>query len=146
VPRPTRTAVGCTVEGCKKPHEARGLCVAHYRRWQLYGDPQHVVGRKGGPKFTPAILERAGLTRRQLDYWCQRGLLRCPIVNKRRMWPHGEIRTALLLQKLSDAGLSLERAGEVARATISGEAQHSLAPGVLLIVTEAAEAKSLPKF
>ena len=29
----------CSLEGCDKRHEARGYCPAHYRRWQLYGDP-----------------------------------------------------------------------------------------------------------
>ena len=29
----------CCVEGCDTRHDARGYCPAHYRRWQLYGDP-----------------------------------------------------------------------------------------------------------
>lgn len=28
----------CSVEGCDKPHEARGWCAAHYRRWRIHGD------------------------------------------------------------------------------------------------------------
>src|SRR5690625_7491880 len=29
----------CEVEGCERPHEARGWCKAHYERWRKYGDP-----------------------------------------------------------------------------------------------------------
>lgn len=29
----------CSIEGCGKPTHARGLCAAHYRRWQRHGDP-----------------------------------------------------------------------------------------------------------
>jgi hypothetical protein len=41
----TRT---CTVDGCNRPHDARGYCNTHYRRWRLYGDPlepSHVATR-----------------------------------------------------------------------------------------------------
>jgi len=29
----------CSVEGCSKHAHARGICMAHYRRWMLYGHP-----------------------------------------------------------------------------------------------------------
>lgn len=29
----------CTVEGCERPHNARGWCGPHYTRWHKYGDP-----------------------------------------------------------------------------------------------------------
>lgn len=29
----------CIVEGCNKPHAARGWCQMHYTRWRKYGDP-----------------------------------------------------------------------------------------------------------
>jgi hypothetical protein len=29
----------CSIDGCEKPHEARGWCIKHYRRWQRHGDP-----------------------------------------------------------------------------------------------------------
>jgi hypothetical protein len=28
----------CTIEGCGKRHEARGLCAAHYKRWRTTSD------------------------------------------------------------------------------------------------------------
>lgn len=28
----------CTIPNCGKPRDARGLCPAHYRRWQRFGD------------------------------------------------------------------------------------------------------------
>jgi hypothetical protein len=30
----------CSVRGCGKPHEARGLCQMHYMRWKKYGDTE----------------------------------------------------------------------------------------------------------
>lgn len=30
----------CSIDGCGKPFQARGLCQAHYRKWSLYGDPR----------------------------------------------------------------------------------------------------------
>ena len=29
----------CSIEGCDKPFEARGYCIAHYRRWRRHGNP-----------------------------------------------------------------------------------------------------------
>ncbi len=29
----------CSVEGCDKPHSAKGYCGKHYRKWLRYGDP-----------------------------------------------------------------------------------------------------------
>jgi len=33
---------GCKIDGCDKPHNARGLCAMHYERWRRHGDPEHV--------------------------------------------------------------------------------------------------------
>lgn len=33
---PDRT---CSVDGCERRHDARGLCVTHYTRWKKHGDP-----------------------------------------------------------------------------------------------------------
>ncbi len=35
----------CSVEGCGRPHDARGLCNTHLARFQRHGDP-HVQRRK----------------------------------------------------------------------------------------------------
>lgn len=29
----------CSVQGCGKPTQARGLCFSHWKRWRRYGDP-----------------------------------------------------------------------------------------------------------
>jgi hypothetical protein len=34
-----RRARQCSIPGCNRPHEARGLCKACYSRWLRYGDP-----------------------------------------------------------------------------------------------------------
>jgi hypothetical protein len=32
----------CSIDGCDRPHEARGWCSTHYRRWKTHGDPLFV--------------------------------------------------------------------------------------------------------
>lgn len=39
----------CSVEGCERPVEAKGLCVMHYRRLRRTGDPLR-VRKPGAPK------------------------------------------------------------------------------------------------
>ena len=45
----------CTVDGCDKPHCARGFCEMHWRRWRTHGDPNIVLppGRKRGHVPSP---------------------------------------------------------------------------------------------
>jgi|GEM_PF-2694155 len=38
-----REVRGCAVPACDRPHQARGYCRAHYRRWQRHGDPRAEV-------------------------------------------------------------------------------------------------------
>lgn len=41
----------CSIEGCERPHNARGWCTTHYERWRRHGDPLKVipaVGRTDG--------------------------------------------------------------------------------------------------
>jgi hypothetical protein len=40
----------CSIEGCNRPHSARGLCKAHWKRWKKYGDP--LVTRRPGLGLT----------------------------------------------------------------------------------------------
>lgn len=42
--------MACTVDACQLPTRSRGLCNAHYRRWQRYGDPLHLPRSK--PRVT----------------------------------------------------------------------------------------------
>lgn len=38
----------CSVEGCGAPHDAKGYCHSHYKRWKLHGNPLIVkVGPRG---------------------------------------------------------------------------------------------------
>jgi hypothetical protein len=60
----------CSLEGCFKPHLAKGLCASHYRRWRSSGDPEG--GRK--VEIGDSLLDKAtrkflrGL--RKLDTGC----------------------------------------------------------------------------
>lgn len=42
----------CSVVVCERQSKARGLCGAHYTRWNRYGDPEHV------PPRTQRLLDR----------------------------------------------------------------------------------------
>lgn len=46
----------CTIDGCDKPHEARGWCQMHYGRWRTHGDPLITVRPVG--HITPAGYRR----------------------------------------------------------------------------------------
>ena len=39
----------CSIEGCGKPHEARGWCKRHYLRWKRHGNPNSGRTAKGAP-------------------------------------------------------------------------------------------------
>lgn len=38
-----RTKRRCTIDGCEKPHVARGWCNKHLHRWKKYGDPNYLL-------------------------------------------------------------------------------------------------------
>jgi hypothetical protein len=52
--KPTRAERGCVVDGCERPHVARGWCRFHYYRWWTNGDPltQGEHGRDALGRFT----------------------------------------------------------------------------------------------
>jgi hypothetical protein len=33
----------CSIDGCNKPHDARGWCDTHYARWKRFGNPLTVL-------------------------------------------------------------------------------------------------------
>lgn len=37
----------CSIDGCNKPHMARGLCMMHWKRLQRHGDPLCVLTKRG---------------------------------------------------------------------------------------------------
>lgn len=48
-----RTRGTCSVDGCDKPHLARGYCAKHYARWTKNGEP----GPAGRVPFAPKLTE-----------------------------------------------------------------------------------------
>ena len=50
--------VGCSVDGCCRPHDARGYCSMHRQRFMRYGDPlrENVTASDGAPA---AFIEKA---------------------------------------------------------------------------------------
>lgn len=40
----------CSIDGCERPHLARGWCKKHYYRWRRQGDPTTVLRVVDGPK------------------------------------------------------------------------------------------------
>lgn len=138
----------CTVADCRKPQRCRGLCRTHYDRWLKYDDPMHTPG-PGGPTSTPRALTRYGLSKKQRDYWIMRGWLKVPLDPRtgRRAWTATEIRVALVMARLTGAGLDLATAARVARSTVvRGRPQHRLAGGLVLTVTEPASDRDVDPF
>lgn len=87
---------------------------------------------------TFADLLDAGLSRRQIHTWSEAGHLRA---YERRMsgsghprtWPDRELAIAVLILRLTAAGLTLEAAAATAR---GDHALHMLAPGVWVMVVD----------
>lgn len=49
-----RTPRLCEIDGCTKPHTARGWCVTHYGYWQRTGDPlRAVLPRRASRALSP---------------------------------------------------------------------------------------------
>jgi DNA-binding transcriptional MerR regulator len=86
----------------------------------------------------PASAEQVtGMTYRQIDYACRKGLLK-PLhvggTGYSREWTHPELDVARLIGRLTapQVGLSLETAARIARA---GAGRHEIAPGIVIEVT-----------
>lgn len=126
----------CGVEACENLTLARGMCSKHYRRWQRWGDPT-VVGKAGGPRYTPEALEAAGITTRQRTHWAASGLLgiRPDPKTGRYDWNPAAIQMALLIHRLSKVGFPLEACGRIARtAVLKGKGTIAIAPGIKVVV------------
>lgn len=44
----------CTVEGCEREHQARGMCGLHYQRWRHHGDVSTTLAPRGSGHVTKA--------------------------------------------------------------------------------------------
>jgi DNA-binding transcriptional MerR regulator len=82
------------------------------------------------------FLAKAGISFRQLDYWTSRGYLHAdnasPGTGNHRYWSGDELRVAITMRRLVDAGLGPATAARVAR----GEAE--IGPGIRVTVEEVA--------
>lgn len=122
----------CTIDGCGGKVLARGYCRRHYERDRKYGDP-NLRGVPGGPKFTPAALDAAGITPRRRNHWVDLGLIEGKRDKRtgRFTWTTDATRQALLIDRLANLGFPLPMASRVARAVVKdGQALVLVAPGV----------------
>ena len=75
----------CTIDQCSKVSIARGLCHAHYKRWQKYGDPLHWVRDPAKTKCSVYGCDNGG--RIKLGY-CEK--------HYQRFKSHGSVNTTLI--------------------------------------------------
>jgi hypothetical protein len=72
---------------------------------------------------TDDVVQRTGITYRRLDTWARLGYLNVPVLGKGRNvgrdWPEKEIIAALLIDKMSKAGIQPIKACKVARAIVN---------------------------
>ena len=59
----------CSIEGCGKPHHARGWCSEHYHRWKSQGDPLATKSRKCSVEDCDASSYARGWCRRHYRRW-----------------------------------------------------------------------------
>jgi hypothetical protein len=68
---PTRSRC-CSVEGCDRPHRARGLCTTHYARVHVYGWPDPTTPPSPPPPLPPILCRVDGCTAKHFGYgYCQ---------------------------------------------------------------------------
>lgn len=84
----------------------------------------------------------SGITYRQLDHWARTRVLRpanghAPGFGHPREWTEAELAVAVMVGRLTGAGLELHAAAKAARALCAGAESADLAPGVTLSVSAA---------
>lgn len=90
--------------------------------------------------LTTEHMMAAGVSYRQLDYWTNRGYLRCDQREHERSgharyWPAPEREIARLIHRLTGAGMHLEPAVSVAREMVdTGMPEATIADGITLLV------------
>lgn len=140
-----RRGMLCKTGDCNLKSYALGMCRSHYGRYKRYGDALATT-RPGGPKYTPTVLEDAGVTLRQLQHWHRQGYLRAPLdpSGNRRAWNAIEVRVALVMHRLVGAGFTVETAAKLARGLVDGGVGRvRLAPRVTLTLEEGPEARTV---
>lgn len=88
------------------------------------------------PKAAASSLP-SGLTYRKVDYWGRRGYLNigAPGSGRRREYPEVELQVATWMYRLTEAGLEVVRAAELARDIVTkGRQTVELGPGLVLAV------------
>lgn len=61
---PKRT---CSIDGCERPHEARGWCNRHYEKWRAHGDPLAI--RRGEGSADHRFWKRVEIQPNGCWYW-----------------------------------------------------------------------------
>lgn len=56
----------CSIEGCGRPHEARGWCNMHYLRWWKHGSVSAWTPRGGMPNLAPVVRDERYIVERSL--------------------------------------------------------------------------------
>ena len=89
---------------------------------------------------TTEVAAAADVSYRQLDYWARQGYLQ-PLgeghgPGSQRSWPDSELQIAVLMRRLIDAGLTVARAAEVARALVEARAAGTISVGAETPVVE----------
>lgn len=131
--RPERECLDC---GELLEIRARGLCIKDYERRRNAGtlEERPLVSDRRGNGTADSPLDE-GLTYRRLDYWSRQGYLKpenpTPGSGSWRVWPESERSVARMMIRLTDAGLTVAAAHEVARAG----GRLELAPGVVVEVS-----------